>query len=169
MSRPDGTKVVFVSHKWCNRDNAIVLRIVSYLRSRRIVANSLLVDPVVPTHSISGTESARIGEADCFVVMWTPEAAASAGVGRETTRARESGRPVVLIRYLDTALPDWYDPDSAYIALTRRMLLPCPPSSVPIFPGLIDYAFGAKDLAPTVGREIIRYLDSDGQPRDRST
>lgn len=164
MPRSDGRRVVFFSHKWCPRDNAIVQRLIQYLARAGIDANSLLVDPVIPSRSIRATESARIDEADCFAVLWTPEAAASQGVGREVERQRDSGKPVILLRYLDTPIPGWWDPDSAYLSITSKMLTPGGPDARPIWPGLIDYAFGAKDIGREIGRHLVRFLGRPGRP-----
>jgi hypothetical protein len=158
-----GRRVVFFSHKWCPRDVAVVTKIIDALTKRGVVANSLLVDPVVPSHSILGTETARIDDADCFVVLWTPEASRSVGVNREIKRARETGRDIVLLRWFDTPLPSWYDPDRAYVKIEGALALPCGPEAVPTFPGLIDRILGFKDIGTVIAAQVLQYLDSQGQ------
>jgi TIR domain len=142
MVRPDGKRVVFFSHKWCARDIAFVEALARFLWGHNVISNSLVISPVVPAHSIRTTEAARIDEADCFAVLWTPEAAASAGVSREIQRARESGRLIVLLRYFDTPVPDWWNPDDAWVSIDRVVTTPCDANSRPLFPGLIDLLFG---------------------------
>jgi len=165
MTDVQGRWVVFISHKWCNRDVAVTRKIIEALGKLNIVANSLIVDPVIPTHSITGTERARIDEADCFAVLWTQEAARSPGVQREIERARSSGKEVVLLRWFDTALPRWYDSDKAYIRIDSNMVLPCDANATPNFPGLIDRVFGFDDFGQAVASQIVSFLKTNERRR----
>jgi hypothetical protein len=143
----------------------MVRRIVASLGARGVIANSLLVDPVVASHSISGTEAARIDEADGFALLWTPEARQSPGVAREIEHARSNGREIVLLKWFDTQPPDWWDPDKRWVTIDRGLLMPCDSNHVPIFGGIIDRAFGMKDFGSSVSEEIIRHLEAASTSR----